>query len=62
MHKDKVVAFARPKELKVEYIEINEVYEAPECRNWIPKGRKTVLPTVPKSDFVVSPAEISMHR
>ena len=56
--KDKVIATAT-EEIDVEYVEVNETYESTKYRNWIPKEK---LPPIPKSDFIVSPAEIKPHR
>ena len=57
--KNKVVATAT-EEVEVEYVEVNETYEATKFRNWIPSKQK--LPPIPKTDFIVSPADVRPHR
>ena len=59
--RDQVVAFTDSEAAEVDYIEVAETVETKEFRNWIPK-KSSNLPTVPKSDFLVSPAETSPHR
>ena len=46
---------------ETEVFEVEEVKTQQEYRNWIPR-KKGNLPIPPKSDFICSPAEVSLHR
>ena len=59
--KGKVVAFAEKEESKNEVFDVEEVTSVEWYRNWVPK-KKGFLPVPPKSDFICSSAEVSVHR
>ena len=60
--RDRVLTFAMREENKeTEVFKVEEVKTQQEYRNWIPK-KKGNLPVPPKSDFICSPAEVSLHR
>ena len=59
--KGKVVAFAEKEEGENELFDVEEVTSVEGYRNWV-SNKKGFLPVLPKSDFICSPAEVSVHR
>ena len=60
--RDRVLAFAvREENEGTEVFKVEEVKTQQEYRNWIP-NKKGNLPVPPKSDFICSPAEVSLPR
>ena len=60
--KGSVVDFAEKEDGEEnEVFEVEEITGKEEYRNWVPK-KKGFLPIPPKSDFICSPAEVSVHR
>ena len=55
--KDTVVAYSLEEDKTCEYLEVNEVVESTEFRNWIPRKDKSII----DSDLVFSPAQVTEH-
>ena len=56
--KNTVVAFAWEEYKTCEYLEVNEVIESSEFRNWTPRRGKIIV----ESDLVFSPAQVTEHH
>ena len=60
--RDRVLTFAvREENEETKVFKVEEVKTQQEYSNWIPK-KKGNLPVPPKSNFICSPAEVSLHR
>ena len=55
--KDTIVAYAWEEDKPCEYLEVNEVIESTEYRNWTLRQRKNII----DSDLVFSPARVTEH-
>ena len=53
-----IMAFAWEEDKTCEYLEINEVIELTEFRNWTPRKGKSIV----ESDLVFSPAQVTEHH
>ena len=56
--KDTIMAYAWEKDKTCEYLEINDVIESTEIRNWTPRKGKSII----DSDLVFSPTQVTEHR
>ena len=56
--KNTIVAYAWEEDKTCEYLEVNEVIESTEFRNWTPRTGKSII----DSDLVFSPAQVTEHR
>ena len=56
--KDTVVAYAWEEDKSCKNLEVNEVIESTEFRNWTPKQRKNII----DSDLVFSPAQVTQYH
>ena len=56
--KNTIVAYAWEEDKTCEYLEINEVIESTEFRNWTPRTGKSTI----DSDLVFSPAQVTEHH
>ena len=56
--KDTIVAYAWEEDKTCKYLEVNEVIESTEFRNWTPRKGKSII----DSDLVFSPAQVTEHR
>ena len=56
--KNIIVAYAREEDKTCKYLEINEVIESTEFRNWTPRTGKSII----DSDLVFSPAQVTEHH
>ena len=55
--KDTVMAYAQEEDKTCEYLEVNEVIESTEFRNWTPRKGKSII----DADLVFSPAQVTEH-
>ena len=55
--KNTIVAYALEDDKTCKYLEINEVIESTEFRNWTPRRGKSII----DSDLVFSPAQVTEH-
>ena len=55
--KDTIIAYAWEEDKTYEYLEVNEVIESKEFRNWTPKTGKSII----DSDLLFSPAQVTEH-
>ena len=55
--KDTVMAYAREEHKTCKYIEVNEVIESTEFRNWTPRKGKSII----DFDLVFSPSQVTEH-
>ena len=55
--KDTIIAYAHEEDKSSEYLEINEVIESTEFRNWTPRKSQNIV----DSDLVFSPAQVTEH-
>ena len=55
--KDTIVAYAREENKTYEYLEVNEISELTEFKNWTSTKGKSIV----KSDLVFSPAQVTKH-
>ena len=55
--KDTIMAYAWEEDKTCEYLEVNEVIESTELRNWTPRKGKSII----DSDLVFSPAQVTEH-
>ena len=55
---DTIVSYAWEEDKTCEYLEVNEVIESTELRNWTPRKGKSII----YSDLVFSPAQVTEHR
>ena len=58
LDKDTVVAYAQEDDKTCEYLDVNEVIESKEFRNWTPRTSKSII----DSDLVFSPAQVTEHH
>ena len=56
--KDTAVAYTHEKDKSCEHLEVNEVIESTEFRNWTPRQRQNIV----DSDLVFSPAQVTEHH
>ena len=55
--KDTIVAYAQEEDKTCEYLDVNEVIESTEFRNWTPRRGKSII----DSDLLFSPAQVTEH-
>ena len=55
--KDTIVAYAWEEDKTCEYLEVNEVIESTEFRNWTPRKCKSII----DSNLVFYPAQVTEH-
>ena len=55
--KDTIIAYAWEEDKTCEYLEVSEVIESKEFRNWTPKTGKSII----DADLVFSPAQVTEH-
>ena len=55
--KDTIMAYAWEEDKTCEYLEVNEVIESTEFRNWTPRKGKSII----DSNLVFSPAQVKEH-
>ena len=55
--KDTIVAYAREEDKTCEYLEVNEIVESAEFKNWTSTKGKSII----ESDLVFSPAQVTKH-
>ena len=55
--KDTIVAYAQEEDKTCEYLEVNEIIESTEFRNWTSTKGKSIT----ESDLVFSPAQVTEH-
>ena len=58
LSKDTVVAYAQEEEKTCEYLEVNEIVESAEFRNWTSTKGKSIT----ESDLVFSLAQVTEHH
>ena len=56
--KDTIVAYAQEEDKTCEYLEVNEIFESPEFRNWTSTNGKKIT----ESGLVFSPAQVTEHH
>ena len=56
--KDTIMAYAWEEDKTCEYLEVNEIVESAEFRNWTSTKGKSIT----ESDLVFSPAQVTEHR
>ena len=56
--KDTIVAYAQEEDKTCEYLEVNEIVESAEFRNWTSTKGKSI----PESDLVFYPAQVTEHH
>ena len=56
--KDTAMAYAQEEDRMCEYLEVNEVTESTEFRNWTSRKGKSII----ESDLVFSPAQVTEHH
>ena len=56
--KDTIIAYAKEEDVTCEYLEVNEVIESTEFKNWTPRQRKNII----DSDLIFSPAQVTEHH
>ena len=55
--KDTIMAYAWEEDKTCEYLEVNEIIESAEFRNWTPRRGKSIV----DSNLVFSPAQVTEH-
>ena len=56
--KDTIVAYAREEDKTCEYLEVNEIIESAEFKNWTSTKGKSII----ESDLLFSPAQVTEHH
>ena len=56
--KDTIVAYAQEENMTCEYLEVNEIVESTEFRNWTSRKGKSII----KSNLVFSPDQVTEHH